>query len=249
MAQLIQDQPSGLYYSPSQPLVAVVTLQNAAVATGVGTPLPVSGYGIASLDVYGTFVGTITFQGQGIGGNWYTVMARNRTTGALATTTTGIGLFEVNCQGLTNVQANITAYTSGSVTVKGTAQAIAAGVEYVSMSGSTIAVPVDVQFSSLPTTNPLPVSVVGSLTNMSTGVITVTTGQIELTNGMSGRKQLIIYPPSVGTIYWGMSGVTSGTGIPLAAGGTPVVFNFAISFQVFAVSDGTNRNVSVVESK
>lgn len=84
--------------------------------------------------------------------------------------------------------------------------------------------------------------------------LTVTTGQVELKAGASaltGRKQLIIYPPAAGTIYWGSSGVTSSTGAPMTSTSQPLSFTFNPNIYValYAVSDGTNRTVQVVEAK
>lgn len=84
--------------------------------------------------------------------------------------------------------------------------------------------------------------------------LTVTTGQVELKAGSSdlaGRKQLIVYPPAAGTIYWGSSGVTSSTGAPMTSTSQPLSFTFNPNIYVplYAVSDGTNRTVQVVESK
>jgi hypothetical protein len=86
------------------------------------------------------------------------------------------------------------------------------------------------------------------------GAVTVTATQVELKAGataMHQRWQLIVYPPTVGTIYWGKSGVTSSTGAPLSAGDSPVTFDMYPNTMVpiYAVSDGTNRDVRVVESK
>ena len=118
------------------PLSAVSVLQNAATAAGVGTSMSVAGYATALLAVSGTFVATITFQAIGPDGNTYPVNAKNVLTGIVSSTTTGTGLYEVEVRGLSSVVANITAYTSGSVTVKGQAQAIPASGQQVSLTGN-----------------------------------------------------------------------------------------------------------------
>ena len=120
------------------PLSAVSVLQNAATAAGVGTSMSVAGYATALLAVSGTFVATITFQAIGPDGNTYPVNAKNVLTGIVSSTTTGTGLYEVEVRGLSSVVANITAYTSGSVTVKGQAQAVAASGQQVSLAGSNV---------------------------------------------------------------------------------------------------------------
>lgn len=119
-------------------LSAVTNMQTAAAAVGAGTQLPTSGYGVAVLSISGPFVGTVTFEGQGPDGNWYPVNAMQRGTGALSTTATAAGLFEINTRGLTAVRANITAYTSGAITVKGHAQPLTTGGEFLQLSGSNM---------------------------------------------------------------------------------------------------------------
>jgi len=100
-----------------------------------------------------------------------------------------------------------------------------------------------------------PVVVVGSLANVeSLGIdVTSATVAVELTTGLLPDKtQLIIYPPVAGLIYWGSTETDLATnGAPLSAGDTPLEFNFAVSggFPIYAVNDGTSRNVRVVESK
>lgn len=91
-------------------------------------------------------------------------------------------------------------------------------------------------------------------TDFRTGAVTVGNTAIELKAGastMAGRRQLIIYPPSAGRIYWGTATVTAANGAPLNAGDPPLVFDFSpdVAVKVYAVNDGTNREVRVVESK
>jgi len=96
---------------------------------------------------------------------------------------------------------------------------------------------------------------VGSLANIESLGIDVTSAitAVELTTGlMTDKTQLIIYPPVAGLIYWGSTETDLATnGAPLSAGDTPLEFNFAIAggFPIYAVNDGTSRNVRVVESK
>lgn len=119
-------------------LSSVVTMQNAATATGNGTSLPTNGMGVALLAVSGTFNATIIFEGQGPDGNWYAVNAVNRGTGAISTSATSPGLYEINVRGLTAIRARISAYTSGSVTVKGQAQPLSLSNEFLQLTGSNV---------------------------------------------------------------------------------------------------------------
>lgn len=100
---------------------ADVTMQNAAVATGNGTVLTTTGYGTATLQVTGTFVGTITFEGTANGTDYVSVSANTLGATTIGTTTTGTGIFRIAVAGLTNIRARISAYTSGSITVLGRA--------------------------------------------------------------------------------------------------------------------------------
>lgn len=92
------------------------------------------------------------------------------------------------------------------------------------------------------------------ISEFANGCVTVTSAPIELKAGvarLSGRSQIIIYPPSIGAIFWGTTGVTPATGAPLAAGGPPLILslNADADIQIFAVSDGTDRDIRIVEFK
>lgn len=92
------------------------------------------------------------------------------------------------------------------------------------------------------------------LSGFDNGAVTVTTFPVELKakdTVMSNRYQMIVYPPPAGTIYWGGIDVSSANGIPLNAGDPPLTFDFFanVPISIYAVSDGTNRTVKVVEAK
>ena len=93
------------------------TLQNGATATGVGNVANTIGHAGAALQVSGTFVGTITWQATVDGANWVAVRATNLTSGTQATTATAAGIYFIPVAGLAGIRANITAYTSGTITV------------------------------------------------------------------------------------------------------------------------------------
>lgn len=86
------------------------------------------------------------------------------------------------------------------------------------------------------------------------GTSTITAEQTELKAGdtvLEGRRQLIIFPPAEGKIYWGADGLTPETGIELSVNTGPVMFDLD-QFQhipIHAISDGTDRQVKVVEAK
>ena len=116
-----------------------VTLQNAVSASSPGLDFTVDGYGVATLQITGTFVATITFYGSVDGTNFVNISAydRNLKTEILSTTNTGI--FEVNCRGLKMIRAAVT-WTSGtSVTVVGVAEPFVGQNHAMQLTGSLLA--------------------------------------------------------------------------------------------------------------
>ena len=94
-------------------------MQNAAVATGDGIAIEVSSLGSLSMQISGTFVATVTFEATIDNSNWVAIQVKNRNTGKLSTEATTTGLYSVSVAGLLKVRARVSAWTSGSVTVKG----------------------------------------------------------------------------------------------------------------------------------
>ena len=75
----------------------------------------------ASLVVYqifGTWAGTITFEGTIDGTTWASIRAEPLSTGTLATTTTTVGLFRVDASGLFSTRVRFSTDTSGTVNVQ-----------------------------------------------------------------------------------------------------------------------------------
>jgi hypothetical protein len=110
------------------------------------------------------------------------------------------------------------------------------------------------QDHGITSSHPLPIATVGLTVAPVNNSLVVTTAQVELKAGtaaLSGRKQMIVYPPSAGTIYWGATGITTSTGAPLASTSQPLIIDFdpTIYVPLYAVSDGTDRTVQVVELK
>lgn len=119
------------------------TLQSAATATGNGATLAVMGYASCVFTVTGTFVGTITFTGISQDGVTTTPLnCAKRGAGAIATTATTTGLYECNIPGLSAVEAVITAYTSGSITVTATALPVPLSATTVRIDANQPAIPV-----------------------------------------------------------------------------------------------------------
>lgn len=101
------------------------TLQSAAEADGNGTVFDLNGkYASLGLQISGTFVATVNFEGSVDGINHKAIQGVNKETGALAKTATATGIFVFPVTGLLKFRARISGRGSGSVTVKGVAVAI-----------------------------------------------------------------------------------------------------------------------------
>jgi hypothetical protein len=100
-------------------LTALETLQDAAVATGVGTAINMKGYNGLTVRVAGITTATVTFEGTIDDTNWFVVGLKTAADGVAATTATANGVFKLPADGpvLSQFRANITAWTSGTITV------------------------------------------------------------------------------------------------------------------------------------
>lgn len=103
-----------------------VVMHNAAVATGDGAALPCTqvsdgAFTTATIQVQGITTATITWKGTIDGTNYVEIQATNLNDGAEATTATADGLYRITCIGLTDILADITAWTAGTITVTGVA--------------------------------------------------------------------------------------------------------------------------------
>lgn len=91
----------------------------------------------------------------------------------------------------------------------------------------------------------------GGIEQLVTNSLIVTSTKVELKTGetaLTNRKQIMIYPPAAGTVYWGNSAVTKDNGAPFNTGDEPMVFDVNPSSpRLFVVSDGTDRTIRVVE--
>jgi hypothetical protein len=105
--------------------------------------------------------------------------------------------------------------------------------------------------SQIPDAQAIPVRNAGT-TALATASLTIL-NKMEITTGdpnLVDRKQLIIYPPDTGTLYWGNDSVTVATGAPLRPGDSPLIFDFDPNnpLKIYGVSD-TTVTIRVVESK
>jgi len=102
-----------------------VVMQNAAVATGAGTAIEVTdvdggAFLSLTLQVVGITTATVTFQGTIDGTNWTSIeFSSLADSTALATTATADGIYRATVLGLWKVRANITSWTTGTITITG----------------------------------------------------------------------------------------------------------------------------------
>ena len=68
--------------------------------------------------IFGTWAGTITFEGTIDNSTWASVQAEPLATGTKATTTTGSGLFRIDASGLFKTRCRFSTDTSGTVSVQ-----------------------------------------------------------------------------------------------------------------------------------
>lgn len=105
------------------PLGTPVTMQNAAVANGNGTVLPITTYPIAIVNAVcsvacsgGT---TINFEGTDSTGTFFAIYGIPLAGGAGVTTATAGGQWIFNTAGLVSIRARISAYSGGTITITG----------------------------------------------------------------------------------------------------------------------------------
>jgi hypothetical protein len=102
-----------------------VVFQAARTVVGVGSPLIVGSNKTLCVEIFGVLpVGaTISFQAASLSGVYSTIQGYNEstaTTAATATVTAAPILWTIDITGKTSIVMNLTAITSGSVTVQGT---------------------------------------------------------------------------------------------------------------------------------
>jgi hypothetical protein len=114
-------------------------MQNAAVATGNGTPFMCEGVAFLACQVTGTFVGTVTFEATIDDTNWVAVQAKNENDGALATTATAAGIYSFPVAGYLKARARVSSWTSGTITVTGKGTALSPGIALADVSFPSVA--------------------------------------------------------------------------------------------------------------
>lgn len=101
--------------TPLHPRESIFTTGNLA-ANLAEVSIPCDGCSIVSLDLRGTFVGTVAVQGTVDGTNWELIPIRPRNTGKFLLAVTTAGLWQASCAGYQKVRALMTPHTSGSAT-------------------------------------------------------------------------------------------------------------------------------------
>lgn len=224
---------------------ADVTMQNAAVATGNGTNLTVTGYGVAVIQVTGTFVGTVTFEGTTDGTNWVSISATQIGAGTILSTATTTGIFRLAVSGITTIRARISAYTSGSITAIGRASNATLSGKVVTLSTSVTGGYTPGKLISAATTNATSVKTSGG-----------TIGYLTASNVNAAARFLKIYnkasSPTVGTDVpvhtFLIPGNTAGAGtnIPLPPQGMALGTGIAFAITA-AVADSDTTAVAANE--
>lgn len=127
-AQLI-DLTHGLPNSQvASPAPSATTMQNGATANGNGTSLAVAGFATAILNITASVAmsggTTINFEASVDDTTWVSVMALNVGTSTIASSTTTTGDWALQIAGYKSVRARISAYSAGTITIKGYAIAL-----------------------------------------------------------------------------------------------------------------------------
>src|SRR6185295_2935739 len=108
---------------------SATTMQNAATANGNGTNLPVTGYATAVLNITASVAmsggTTINFEASADDTTWVPILGTQVGTSSTGTTTTSTGDWMFNVAGYTSVRARISAYSAGTITVKGYSSVLA----------------------------------------------------------------------------------------------------------------------------
>ena len=218
-------------------------LQSAAGATGDGTPFEVAGCASVGFQMTGTFVGTVTFECRLDGSTWDSLECKNVETGAKVTTATAPGTFTAAVGGIQEVQARVSAWTSGSITVDALA---------TESGGGGLGADVDLQNVESITLAASSGTDVGSVgyrgyTTAKSGIITVTTAGTAVVGSTEAGSLFCLkaHPDNTDTVWVGQDGagdVSSANGFPLDPGET-IVLNMGNLNQVYFDADVSTEKV------
>lgn len=101
-------------------------LQSAAAAPGTGSPVQMYGMGTLTATISGTFTGlSVTWEGTENGTVWAPLKAEKLgSASALSSTATATGVYAMACANMSQVRANVTAISTGSVTISSHASSL-----------------------------------------------------------------------------------------------------------------------------
>ena len=211
-------------------IVDKATLQDAAEATGNGYTMDVGGKASLTLQVTGTFSGTVTFEASLDGSNWVSRSGIDGS-GNKSSTATTTGIYQFNIDGIKYFRARISAYTSGSITVVARAtpfplSSLNAAMEVESLIGEVQAAPTN--YTLLSRVKGL-ADKLDSIVNASNqvkidaGAITATIGEIEGmdTEGdpVTGKPLTIGFKDGDGNA----TGVTPTNSLPVQLSGSNII--------------------------
>ena len=101
-----------------RPPIADISAIWALAAAAQVVTLPLNGQSAWTGSITGIWVGTITWEGTIDGINYFPINAVSASTSSPQTTTTVNGLYRITPWGLTQMRANMSAFTSGSASIK-----------------------------------------------------------------------------------------------------------------------------------
>jgi hypothetical protein len=105
------------------------------VATGAATGVAAEDSGTIVLNISGTFVATVAFEGTADGTTWFAINGYKNDGSTVTQNTTGPGIWYFPAPFYRQIRTNCTAFTSGTVTVNWTAQPMNSFVSLLSPSG------------------------------------------------------------------------------------------------------------------
>ena len=175
------------------PGVLDVTATGSLAALNATAALTITaGYSAAVVQITGTWVGTITFEGTADGTNWVSINAIMAGSSTPSSTTTTNGIARLSPAGMTQIRANMSAYTSGTATITLRASQ-GGGVTFLNQSlpvGSSIIGKVGIDQTTPGTTNLVSIGTNGTVaigTALPTGANTIgTVNAPTLTKGTQG---------------------------------------------------------------
>lgn len=128
-AALLILAPALSWAQGSGPIIRSATMQAAAAATGNGANLDTGQASVITLQTFGTFVGTVSYEVSNDGTNFSALSCYPLgTSPTVATTATAAAYVRCNAAATGVVRARISAYTSGAITVIGIASSLVDGL-------------------------------------------------------------------------------------------------------------------------